>query len=40
VAPELRRNDDSDREIQELRDEIRELKKQLEEQKDRNDEDR
>lgn len=40
MAPELRRNDDSDREIQELRDEIRELKKQLEEQKDRNDEDR
>ena len=40
AAPELRKGDDSDREIQELRDEIRELKKQLEEQKDRNDEDR
>lgn len=41
VAPEMKRNDDgSDREIQELRDEIRELKKQLEEQKGRNDDDR
>lgn len=41
MAPELKRNnDDSDREIQELRDEIRELKKQLEDQKDRNDDDR
>ena len=41
VAPEMKRNnDDSDHEIQELRDEIRELKKQLEEQKDRNDDDR
>ncbi len=40
ATPEVRRNDDSDHEIQELRDEIRELKKQLQEQKDRNDDDR
>lgn len=41
MAPEMKRNsDDSDHEIQELRDEIRELKKQLEEQKGRNDDDR
>lgn len=40
AAPELKRDDDSDRQIQELRDEIRELRKQLDEQRDRNDEDR
>ncbi len=42
MAPEMRRNDgdDSNREIQQLRDEIRELKKQLQEEKDRRDDDR
>jgi len=42
MAPDMRRNDgdDSNREIQELRDEIRELKKQLQEQKDHNNDDR